>query len=61
MFSKIELENFKSLLGENNNMKFVGIKFNKIIHEKIFENKKYYIIGNDYENEIGIKMDYYKK
>jgi hypothetical protein len=54
MDKNIELENIASVLDKNSGINFIGIKLNKNIFIKSFENNNYYIVGNDYEDEIGI-------
>ena len=47
-----ELENkLQNLLGQE----FISLTFRKKIREKDFQREIYYIIGNDYEAEVGIK------
>ena len=47
-----ELENkLQNLLGQE----FISLTFRKDITEKDFQREIYYIIGNDYEAEVGIK------
>ncbi|MDR3058480.1 MAG: SUKH-4 family immunity protein [Prevotella sp.] len=38
-------------------VQFIGIKFKSNIIEKEFHDDKFYIIGNDYEDEIGVKKE----
>ncbi|MDR2924598.1 MAG: SUKH-4 family immunity protein [Azoarcus sp.] len=57
MDNEIELKNIRNILNENDNIEFLGIKLNKNISIRAFGNKNYYIIGNDYEDEIGINIE----
>jgi hypothetical protein len=48
------MEDFKKQLLPIINIEFIGLKFSSNIYEKEYHNNSFYIIGNDYENEIGI-------
>jgi hypothetical protein len=51
---KMFLENINKIIISNKDIKFIGIKFDENIELKLLQKINYYIIGNDYEDEIGI-------
>ena len=53
------IQNIEKMLFENNdlNTHFLGIRFNGKIEYKHINDENYYLIGNDYEYELGIKED----
>ncbi|EKY06733.1 hypothetical protein HMPREF9075_02265 [Capnocytophaga sp. oral taxon 332 str. F0381] len=51
---KIEILN---ILHNNINLSFLGISFYDYTHEKIIDGRTFYIIGSDYEDELGINVE----
>jgi hypothetical protein len=49
------MEELKKQLLSIVDINFAGLRFKSHIFEKEYHNDIFYIIGNDYENEIGIK------
>lgn len=51
---KVKITN---ILQDNVNFSFLGISFNHCVSEKIINNEIFYIIGSDYEDELGINIE----
>jgi len=51
----ITKEDLEKQLSSIENLKFVGLEFRSDVVEKKYHNCLFYIVGNDYENEIGVE------
>lgn len=55
----VTLETLRKEVLSSLDIQFIGIKFKFELKEKEYHNDIFYIVGNDYENEIGVKKNDY--